>query len=233
MRLLRGRPVAGANLSGFLLGGSFFAFLFVGTLYMQQVLGFSALKTGLVWMIASVTSVALAGLSQYLATRIGAGPVLTIGMTLIAGGIAWGTVPGQHAHVWGALFGAMFVTGAGTAFAFIPISIAGLTGVSEGSAGLASGLLNTSQQLGGAIGVAIASTVAATRTHTLLAEGHAMPSALTGGFHLAIGVAAAVGAAGVVGSFVVPRMRRAGQAIDGGGDGTAEVLPYASVTSET
>ena len=89
--MLRSRSVAGANLVGFALGGSFYAFLFVGTLYMQQVLGFTALQTGLAWLATSLMSVALAALSQFLTTKVGAGRVMVIGMTLIAGGIAWAT----------------------------------------------------------------------------------------------------------------------------------------------
>ena len=91
-------------------------------------------------------------------------------------------------HFWSALAGPFFVAGAGTAFSFIPISIAGLAGVEQRDGGLASGLLNTSQQLGGAIGVAIASTVAATHFKTLVHEGTATNAALTGGFQWAIWV---------------------------------------------
>ena len=98
----------------------------------------------------------------------------------------------RHGHFWGALAGPFFIAGAGTAFAFIPISIAGLTGVAEREAGLASGLLNTSQQLGGALGVAIASTVAATRLKTLAGQGKALDVALTGGFHWALWVCGAI-----------------------------------------
>jgi len=95
-------------------------------------------------------------------------------------------------HFWSSLAGAFFVAGAGTAFSFIPISIAGLAGVAEREAGLASGLLNTSQQLGGVIGVAIASTVAATHVKTLLGSGDAANSALTGGFQWAFWVCGAI-----------------------------------------
>jgi MFS family permease len=188
LRIFRLRTVAVANAAGFLLGGSFFAFIFIGTLYMQQVLGYSALQAGVAWLATSLTSVALAGLSQLLVTRISAGRVLVLGMALIGGGILWATqVPGQG-HFWSALAGPFFVVGAGTAFAFVPISIAGLAGVSAPEAGLASGLLNTSQQLGGAIGVAIGSTVAATHLKTLLGEGRPASVALTGGFHWAFWV---------------------------------------------
>jgi len=182
LRIFRLRTVAVANAVGLLLGGSFFGFIFIGTLYMQQVLGYSALRTGTAWLTATITSVALAGVSQWLVTRVSAGPVLALGMALIAGGILWATQVPVHGQFWSALAGPFFVAGAGTAFAFIPISIAGLTGVAGREAGLASGLLNTSQQLGGAIGVALASTVAATRLTTLLGHGQAVNVALTGGF---------------------------------------------------
>ncbi len=188
LRIFRLRTVAVANGVGLLLGGSFFAFIFVGTLYMQQVLGYSALQAGVAWLAASLTSVALAGLSQLLVTRISAGPVMALGMALIAGGVLWATQVPVHGHFWSALAGPFFVAGAGTAFGFVPISIAGLAGVSGPEAGLASGLLNTSQQLGGAIGVAIASTVAATHLKTLFGRGQAANVALTGGFHWALWV---------------------------------------------
>src|SRR5205085_2087647 len=91
LRIFRLRTLAGANAAGFLLGASFFAFIFVGTLYMQQVLHYSAIRTGLAWLTASVTSVALAGLSQALVTRVSAKLVLAAGMALIGGGILWAT----------------------------------------------------------------------------------------------------------------------------------------------
>jgi EmrB/QacA subfamily drug resistance transporter len=188
LRIFRLRPVAVANAVGLLLGGSFFGFIFIGTLYMQQVLHYSALQAGIAWLAASITSVALAGLSQLLVTRISAGPVMAFGMALIAGGILWATQVPVHGHFWSALAGPFFVAGAGTAFGFVPISIAGLAGVAEHEAGLASGLLNTSQQLGGAIGVAIASTVAATHLGTLLGQGKAANVALTGSFQWALWV---------------------------------------------
>jgi len=188
LRIFRLRTVAVANAVGLLLGGSFFGFIFIGTLYMQQVLGYSALQAGVAWLAASLTSVALAGLSQRLVTRISAGPVMALGMALIAGGVLWATQVPVQGHFWSALAGPFFVAGAGTAFGFVPVSIAGLEGVAGNEAGLASGLLNTSQQLGGAIGVAIASTVAATHIRTLLGAGQAPTAALTGGFRWAFWV---------------------------------------------
>jgi EmrB/QacA subfamily drug resistance transporter len=192
LRIFRLRTVAVANAVGLLLGGSFFAFIFIGTLYMQQVLGYSALQAGTAWLAASLTSVALAGAAQKLVTAISAGPVMALGMAMIGGGILWATQVPVHGHFWTDLAGPFFVVGAGTAFAFIPVSIAGLAGVTEQDGGLASGLLNTSQQLGGAIGTAIASTVAATRLGTLLGEGKPVHVALTGGFQWALWVCGAI-----------------------------------------
>jgi EmrB/QacA subfamily drug resistance transporter len=185
LSIFRLRTLAGANAAGLLLGGSFFAFIFVGTLYMQEVMHYSALQTGVAWLAASVTSIALAGVSQLLVTRGGAKIVMAVGMVLIGAGVIWATRVPVHGHFLKNLAGPFVVAGAGTAFAFIPISIAALAGVQEHQAGLASGLLNTSQQLGGAIGIAIASSVAASHTNALLHVGNAAPAALTGGFQQA------------------------------------------------
>jgi EmrB/QacA subfamily drug resistance transporter len=192
LRIFRLRTLAGANAAGLLFGGSFFAFFFVGTLYMQQVLHYSALQTGVAWLATSVTSVALAGLSQRLVTRGGAKIVMAIGMILIGAGLIWAAQAPTRGHYIGNLLGPFALAGAGTALAVIPISIAALAGVAEHQAGLASGLLNTSQQLGGAIGIAIASTVAASHTKTLLHAGHAAPTALTAGFQDAFWVLGAI-----------------------------------------
>ena len=215
LRIFRLPTVAVANTVGLLLGGSFFAFIFIGTLYMQQVLGYSALKAGIAWLAASVTSVALAGVAQKLVTRVSAGPVMAFGMALIGGGILWATQVPVQGQYWSALAGPFFVVGAGTAFAFIPVSIAGLAGVAEQEAGLASGLLNTSQQLGGAIGVAIASTVAATHINTLLGEGKPASVALTGGFHWAFWVCGAIALLGVPAAAALRRRTTAPAGLDG------------------
>ncbi len=192
LRIFRLRSLAAANIAGLLLGGSFFGFIFVGTLYMQQVLHYSALQAGVAWLATSLTSIALAGLSQWLVTRRGAKFVMAIGMTLIGAGVIWATQVPVDGHFLENLVGPMVVAGAGTAFAFIPISIAALSGVTEQRAGLASGLLNTSQQLGGAIGIAIASSIAASHSTALLQSGDAVPTALTGGFQQAFWVLGAI-----------------------------------------
>ena len=191
LRIFRLKTLAGANAVSFLLGASFFAFIFIGTLYMQQVLGFSALQTGLAWLATSVTSVAFAGVSQALVTRGSPKLVLAAGMVLIGVGLLWTTQAG-HGHYWSSLLGPFFITGLGTAFAFIPVSIAALAGVAEREAGLASGLLNTSQQLGGAIGVAIASTVTAAHVKVLQHQGETASAALAGGLQWALWVCGAI-----------------------------------------
>jgi MFS family permease len=213
LRIFRLKTLAGANSVSFLLGASFFAYIFVGTLYMQQVLGYSALRTGLTWLTASLASVAFAGLSQALVTRGYAKLVMAFGMTLIGGGVLWSMQVPVHGSYWSDLAGPFLIAGIGTAFAFIPVSVAALAGVAAQEAGLASGLLNTTQQLGGAIGVAIASTVAAARTRTLVHHGHAAPAALTGGFHWAFVVLGLIGVAAVPVTFALVRQRELDAAV--------------------
>jgi hypothetical protein len=213
LSIFRLRTLAGANVAGLLLGGSFFAFIFVGTLYMQQVLHYSALQTGVAWLAASLTSIALAGLSQWLVTRGGAKIVMAIGMTLIGAGVIWATQVPVHGHFLANLAGPFIIAGAGTAFAFIPISIAALAGVAEHRSGLASGLLNTSQQLGGAIGIAIASSVAASHTRAMLQTGSAGPAALTGGFQQALWVLGAVALLALPAIFVLVRRNELSDAV--------------------
>jgi len=208
LSIFRLRTLAAANLAALLLGGSFFAFVFAGTLYMQEVLHFSALQTGAAWLAGSVTSMLLAAVSQMLVTRIGAKVVMSIGMTLIGTGIVWATQVPVHAHFLANLAGPFVVAGAGTAFAFIPISVAALEGVSERQSGLASGLLNTSTQFGAAIGTAIASSVLASATDTLLRAGDAAPTALTGGFHRTFWVLAAIALIAPPATLVLRRTER-------------------------
>jgi EmrB/QacA subfamily drug resistance transporter len=212
LRLFRLRTLAGSNAVGFLLGASFFSFFFTGTLYMQQVLGYSALKTGFAWLAASVTALALAGPAQMLVTRLSAKLVMAAGMVLVGAGILWATQVPAHGHFWANLAGPLFLAG-GAVFAFIPVSIGALAGVGERDAGIASGLLNTSQQIGGAIGVAVASTIAATHTRVLLGQGHAAAAALTGGFHWAFWVTGLTGLAAVPVTFLLIRRTELARAV--------------------
>ena len=204
LRIFRLRTLAGSNAVGFLLGASFFAFIFIGTLYMQQVLGYSALKTGAAWLATSLTGLALAGPAQMLVTKASAKLVMAAGMALIGGGVLWATQVPVHGNFWADLAGPFFVTG-GCTLAFIPVSIGALAGVAGQDAGVASGLINTSQQLGGAIGVAVASTIAATHATTLLHHGAASAAALTSGFQWAFWACGAIGLSAVPVTFLLIR----------------------------
>jgi len=196
LRLFRLRTLAGSNAVGFLLGASFYGYIFIGTLYMQQVLGYSAMKTGLAWLTVGLTGVVLAGPAQVLVTRMSVKLVMAVGMTLTSTGILWATQAPAHGSFWADLAGPFFLTGTVT-WVFIPVSIGAMAGVTERDAGIASGLIDSSQQLGGAIGIAVASTVAAARSRTLLGRGHTSVSALTGGFHTALWVCGLLGLSAV------------------------------------
>jgi EmrB/QacA subfamily drug resistance transporter len=203
--IFRVRTVTGANVSGVLLGAVVYANFFLLTLYVQQVLGYSAVKTGLTFLFTAGTVVIVAGLSQALTTRFGPRPILVIGMVLITGGMLWYTqIPVSGSFVSN-LLGGYLLVGFGLAFAFIPMSIAALAGVQEHEAGLASGLINTSQQVGGALGVAIVSSVAFTHATNLLKTGASQASAYTSGFSLAFWVLVGLGAVGAVLAAVLVR----------------------------
>jgi len=212
LRLFRLRTLAGSNAVAFLLGGSFFSLFFIGTLYMQQVLGYSALKAGVAWLATSVTALALAGPAQILVTRASAKLVMAAGMVLIGAGILWATQVPAHGHFWANLAGPLFLAG-GVAFAFVAVSIGALAGVTDHDAGIASGLLNTSQQIGGAIGVAVSSTVAATHSRLLMSQGHAAAAALTGGFQWAFWVSGLTALAAVPVTFLLIRRTEIASAV--------------------
>ena len=196
--IFRVRTVTGANVCGVFLGAVVFANFFLLTLYVQQVLHYSALKTGLTFLATAGTVIPVAGLSQALVTKLGVRPVMTIGLALITAGLLWYTQIPAHGSFATHLLPGYLMMGVGMAFSFIPMSIAALAGVKPEEAGLASGLINTSQQIGGALGVAIAASVAFTHTGTLLASGHSPAQAQTSGFALGFWVLAGIGAASVV-----------------------------------
>ena len=203
LSIFRIRTLAGANVVGLLLGASIFADFFLLTLYVQNVLHYSPLKTGITFLATAGTTVFVAGLSQWLCTRVGPKPVMVTGMVLDTIALVWYTqisVNGTYSHD---LLGGYLLFGFGLAFAFIPVSIAALAGVGPREAGLASGLLNTAQQVGGAVGVAIATSVAVSHTTHLLQAGSSPAAAQTGGYALAFWVIAGISAAGAVAAFVL------------------------------
>jgi EmrB/QacA subfamily drug resistance transporter len=181
----RRRTPTGANIIGFGLGTMVFGMFFLLSLYMQQVLGFSALKTGVGYLAVALTAVVASGVAQALVTKVGVKPVLSVGMLLLGGGLILFTQVSVDGTYVADLLPGFLLIGVGLGFAFVPVSIAALAGVTGKDAGLASGLINTSQQIGGALGLAILTTVATTRTEDLLAEGKPQPEALTEGFSIA------------------------------------------------
>jgi len=207
-RIFATKTLTGANIAGFFLGAVVYANFFVLTLYVQQVLGYSALKTGLTFLATAGTVIPVAGVSQALVTRVGVRPVMTVGLALITAGMVFYAYIPVHGSYVSALLPGYLLVGVGMAFAFIPVSIAALAGVEYHESGLASGLINTSQQVGGALGVAIASSVAFTHVKSLLAAGHTtQAAALTSGFSRAFWVLAAVSAVSVVAAFALVRSR--------------------------
>jgi EmrB/QacA subfamily drug resistance transporter len=202
MRIFRLRTLTASNISGLLMGAAIFSMFFLLTLYMQQVLHYSALKTGVAYIPLTVSIVAFSALSQALVTRVGIRPVLASGLALSAAAlILFARLP-VHGHYFSDLLPAFLISGVGLALAFVPMSIGGLTGVRQEDAGIASGLINTTQQVGGAIGVAVATTVATTFTnHFVSAHPHSSAlggPALTHGFQIAFYVLAAVALLGAV-----------------------------------
>jgi EmrB/QacA subfamily drug resistance transporter len=207
MRIFRLRSLTGANVASFLVGASVFSQFFLGTLYMQQVLHFSPIETGVAYLPLTLTIIVLAGVAQNLVTRIGVRKVLPVGMALAAAALVLlAQVPADGTY-FSDLLVPFLITAVGLAFAFVPLTIAALMGVEEADAGVASGLLNTTQQIGGAIGLAAASTIATTFTaHYVNAHPGASPlggPALTYGFQIAFYVLAGLAALGAVLSAVL------------------------------
>src|SRR5206468_5658698 len=202
LRIFRLRTLTGSNVSGLLMGSAIFSQFFLLTLYMQQVLHYSALKTGVAYIGLTLTIIAFSGVAQALVTRFGVRPVLPVGLGLSTVALVLFARLPVDGHYFSDLFPAFIISGLGLALAFVPMSIGALTGVSQADAGIASGLINTSQQIGGAIGVAVATTIATTFT-THYVDSHAGTSALSGaalthGFQIAFYVLAALAAAGAV-----------------------------------
>jgi EmrB/QacA subfamily drug resistance transporter len=157
--IFRIKTVAGANVSGLLLGAVTFANFFLLTLYVQNVLGYSAIRTGLTFVVTAGSAVLWAGLAQSLTTRLGVKPVLAVGFLAMIAGNLYYTQVSAHGSFASELLPGYLLIGFALPFTFIPVSIAALAGVSYDEAGLASGLINTAQQIGGAVGVAVCSSV--------------------------------------------------------------------------
>jgi EmrB/QacA subfamily drug resistance transporter len=199
------RTVAGANVAGLLLGAVVFSNFFILTLFVQQVLHWSALKAGVTFIATAGTAILWAGVAQALVTRISARAVMATGFVAMIIGLAWYTQIPVDASYWPDLLPGYLLVGFALPFTFIPVSIAALAGVEQREAGLASGLINTSQQVGGAIGVAVTSSVLFTHTDTLVKSGTPFPAAFTSGASWAFWVTVGVAVAGLVATLVLIR----------------------------
>jgi EmrB/QacA subfamily drug resistance transporter len=213
LSFFRNRTVSAANLTGLLLGGLMFPMFVFLSLYMQQVLGYSAITAGLAFLVIAVGMIAFSGLAQHLVTRAGAKLVLAAGLLgFAAAQVLFARLPADGSYAAHLLPGFVIVAAA-LGMAFVGDFIASTTGVEPADAGLASGLINTSQQIGGAIGLAVTTTIAAARTAALLHTGHRPAVALTAGFHDAFAISGALAlAAAAIASLLIPRTRRQGPA---------------------
>jgi MFS family permease len=184
--------------AGFILGTATFSLFLMLTLYMQQVLGYSAMKTGVAYLAVAGTAIFTSAAAAQLVTRIGVKPALLIGMTSLTAGLLYFTQVSVGGGYLGDLLPGFLLIAVGLGFSFVPISIAALAGVQPAEAGLASGLINTSQQIGGALGIAALSTIATSRTEDAVAGGASQASALVTGFHGAFVAGVIIAALGIV-----------------------------------
>jgi EmrB/QacA subfamily drug resistance transporter len=210
-RIFRLRTLTGANVVGVLTGASLFSMFFFISLYMQQVLDYSAIKTGLSYLPLAGTIIIAAGIASQLVTRVGFKPVLAAGMAFISAGLLWfSTVPVDGSFA-ADILGPSILAAVGLGFAFVPQTIAAVSGVADREAGLASGLINTSQQVGGALGLAVLATIANSLTDDAVAAAGgnpaAMPAALTDGFQAAFLAGAGIALLGVLATLSLIRSR--------------------------
>jgi EmrB/QacA subfamily drug resistance transporter len=207
MGIFRISTVTGANVAGLILGTALFAMFLMLTLYMQQVLGYSAMQSGVAYLAVAGTAIIWSAVAAQLVTRVGVKPVLVTGMTALTVGLVYFTQVSVGGSYLGDLLPGFLVVGLGVGFSFVPISIAALAGVQPAEAGLASGLINTSQQIGGALGIAALSTIATSHTDDALASGTPLPNALVDGFTAAFVAGAIIAALGIVAALTLIRKR--------------------------
>jgi predicted MFS family arabinose efflux permease len=198
--IFRLRTLRGADTIALLIGMSLFSMFFFISLYMQQVLHYSALKAGLSYLPLAVAIILSAGAASVAVTRFGFKPVLFLGLLFVAGGLYWfSRVPGVGGTFAGDILGPSLLAAIGLGLSFVPVTIAAVTGTRPQEAGLASGLVNTAQQVGGALGLAILASIANSRTQDVLHAGqHNLPIALTKGFERAFLVGSGLALAGAL-----------------------------------
>jgi EmrB/QacA subfamily drug resistance transporter len=205
--IFRLQTLSAANVAMFVMGTAMFSMFLMLTLYMQQVLGYSPLETGVAYLAVAGTAVIWANVAAVAVNRVGVKPALILGMSLLTAGLVYFTQVSVDGSYWADLFPGFLILGLAIPFAFVPLTIAALAGTKPQEAGLASGLINTSQQIGGAVGIALLSTIAVTTTDDALATGTAAPVALTDGFVNAFWAGAAIAFVGVLVSIFMVRGR--------------------------
>jgi sugar phosphate permease len=216
LRIFRSRNVSGANAVQLLMVAGLFGMFFLGVLFMQHVLGYSAIGTGVAFLPVSVgIGVLSLGLSARLNARFGPKATLLPGLAMLVLGLVWLTRVPVHASYAVDLLPSMLLLGVGAGLSFPSLMTLSMSGATPSEAGLASGLVNTTLQVGGALGLAVLATLSTTRTSHLLGSGSSHASALTGGYHLAWIVSAGIAAAAlIVGVTVLKAVRGAPQAED-------------------
>ena len=203
--MLRLGQVRAANLAMVLMSASMVGMFFILTLYQQQVQGYSAIQAGLAQVPLGVVLIGVAGAAGPVVERLGVKTTLVIGLTLFAGGVAWLAQITAHGSYLADVLGPGLVIGAGLAFAFVALTVASSSGVDEDHHGSAGGLINMTQQIGGAVGLAIATAVATSQTHGTVTD----PSNLTSGFRSALLVSAGLATAAIIASVAaLPRTDR-------------------------
>jgi predicted MFS family arabinose efflux permease len=205
--IFRLQTLTAANVAMFIMGTALFSMFLMLTLYMQQVLGYSPIQTGLAYLAVAGTAVIWANVAAAAVNKVGVKPALILGMSLLTVGLVYFTQVSVGGSYWADLFPGFLVLGLAIPFAFVPITIAALAGTKPQEAGLASGLVNTTQQIGGAVGIAILSTIAVSTTDDAVADGTAVPTALTDGFVNAFWAGAAIAFVGVLVSIFMVRGR--------------------------
>jgi EmrB/QacA subfamily drug resistance transporter len=210
LRIFASRALSGANVVVFCLGGSVFAMWYFVSLYLQQVLGYSPLEAGFAFLPMPITIAACTQAATRLTGRLGPGPVLAGGMTLIAVGmVLFAGIDADGAYLSDVFVPALLCS-AGIGFSFVPVTIAATTGVDRKEAGLASGMVNTSRQMGGSVGLALLATIA-TQTTAGVGGDASHTEALTEGFQRAFAIGAGFALAGALVSVFVlsgDRVRR-------------------------
>lgn len=205
--IFRLQTLAAANVAGFVMGTAMFSMFLMLTLYMQQVLGYSPIETGIGYLAVAGTAVIWANVAAAAVNRVGVKPALVLGMSLLTIGLLSFTQVSVGGSYWVDLFPGFLILGVAIPFAFVPVTIAALAGTKPTEAGLASGLINTSQQIGGAVGIALLSTIAVSTTDGAVADGTPVPQALTDGFVSAFWAGAAIAFVGVLVSLFFVRGR--------------------------